>query len=84
MYTPEFPVDEIIELQDRVNYVFALLSPILFYLYQGDFNEALGRLYEVRDEGWMDWALETTSKDSWFQSRVKNDFSGWLDVAEEL
>lgn len=91
MFMAEFPVDKIIELQDRVNYALEPLSPILLYLYQGDVNEALGRLYEIRDAGWMDWALEMTSKYPWFQSRGSNDFSGWLeffeawlDVAEEL
>lgn len=91
MYMAEFPLDKIIELQDRVNSVLAPLSPVLIYLYQEDVHEALGRLHESRGDGWMSRTLEKTSKYSWFQSRNKNDFSGWLeffdtwlDIAEEL
>ncbi len=91
MYMAEYPVEEIIELQDRVNRSLSPASPILIYLYQSDVKEALGRLYELRDDGWMNWALEMTSRYSWFRSRGMNDFSGWLEffgewveVAEEL
>jgi hypothetical protein len=91
MYMAEFPVSEIIELQDRVNHALAPASPILIYLYQADVKEALGRLYELRDDSWMSRELKMMSKYPWFQSRGKDDFSGWLEffgewleVAEEL
>ena len=83
MYMAEFPIAEIVELQDRVNHALAPASPILIYLYQADVKEALERLSELRDDGWISWALEMTSKYSWFQSRGKDDFSGWLEFFEE-
>ena len=83
IYMAEFQIEEIVELQDRVNNALTPLSPILIYLYQADVNEALGRLYELRDEGWISWALDMTSKYSWFQTRGKNDFSGWLEFFGE-
>lgn len=91
MYMAEYPVGEIIALQDSVNHALGPASPILIYLYQADVEEALGRLYELRDDRWMSQELKMTSTYPWFQSRGKDDFSGWLeffgewlDVAEEL
>jgi hypothetical protein len=83
MYMAEHPIEEIIELQDRVNQALSPLSPILIYLFQPDVKVALGRLYELRDESWINWALKMTSEYSWFQSRGKDDFSGWVEFFDE-
>ena len=83
MYMAEFPVGEIIELQDRVNRALGPASPILIYLYQADVEEALGRLYELRDDRWMGQEIKKTSRYPWFQSRGKDDFSGWLEFFGE-
>jgi hypothetical protein len=83
MYMAEYPFKEIVELQDRVNEVLAPLSPILIYLYQPDITEGLRHLHELRDESSLKLDLEMTSRYSWFQSRGKDDFAGWLEFFNE-
>lgn len=83
MYMAEYPIEEIVELQERVNEVLAPLSPILIYLYQPDVNEGLRHLRELRDESSLMRDLEMTSQYSWFQSRGKSGFTGWLEFFSE-
>lgn len=83
MFMAEFPTEEILELQDQVNATLAPLAPILIYLHQPDVAQALGRLYDFREDEWMEWALNMTSTYAWFQNRGKRGFSGWLHFFSE-
>ena len=83
MYMAEYPIEEIVALQNRVNEVLAPLSPILIYLYQVDIKEGLRNLRELRDEASLKRDLEMTDRYSWFQSRGKSGFSSWLEFFAE-
>jgi len=91
MYMDEYSVEDIIELHQLVWQLLTPLEPTLLYLYQDDAEIALRRLNTFRDEKWIEWALQTTTKRKWFQSRGLTDFAGWVkffqewqQVAEEL
>jgi hypothetical protein len=83
MYMAAYPVEEIVELQDRVSEVLAPLSPILIYLYQPDVAVGLKHLKELRDEASLKLDLEKTSRYPWFRSRGKTDFTGWVEFFHE-
>lgn len=79
----EYPMAEIIQLQQLVWQVITPLAPSLVYLYQDHPESALSRLYSFRGEKWVDWALETTGQYRWFGSRSLNDFAGWVEFFQE-
>ena len=83
MYMDEYSVEDILKLHQLVWQLLTPLEPTLLYLYQDDTEIALRRLYTFRDEKWMEWALQTTTKRKWFQSRGLNDFAGWVKFFQE-
>lgn len=78
MFMSEYAMEAILKVHQLVWQELAPLSPVLFYLQQDQVEIALRRLYDFRDQKWMDWALETTTKYPWFQARGLTDFAGWV------
>ncbi len=79
----EYSVADILQVHQLVWEELAPLSPILFFLHQDQVELALRRLYTFRDEKWMTWALETTTKYPWFQARGLTNFAGWVQFYQE-
>ena len=76
MYMSDYPAEDVVEYNKQVWQVLDPLSPVLLYLYQDDTEAALRRNYTFRGEEWVEWALQTTTKYQWFQSRGLDDFAG--------
>lgn len=83
MYMSDYPAEDVVEYNKQVWQVLGPLSPVLLYLYQDDTEAALRRNYTFRGEEWVEWALQTTTKYQWFQSRGLDDFAGWVQFFEE-
>jgi hypothetical protein len=83
MYMDEYSLGELTELQQLVGQCLSPVEPILLYLYQDNPEMALRRLYTLRDEKWMEWALQTTTSRKWFRTRGLNDFAGWVKFFQE-
>ena len=57
MYMSENDVEDIVKLNQQVSQVLTPLSPVLFYLEQGNIEIALRRMYAIRGEKWMELSL---------------------------
>ena len=79
----EYPLAEIVELQQLVTAELTILSPVLVYLHQADVEKAIGRLPTFRDERLLAKDLETTSRYPWFQSRGLSNLHGWVEFFKE-
>jgi hypothetical protein len=83
MYMGGYPVGDIVKLHRQVEDALAPVAPVLIYLDQDDTEQALRRLYTLRGNEWVNWALEATTSYQWFQSRGMKDFEGWVQFFEE-
>jgi hypothetical protein len=83
MHMGDRPLGEIIKLNQQVGQVVGPLAPVLFYLDQDDTEEALRRLYTLRGNEWVNWALEATTSYQWFQSHGMKDFDAWVRFFKE-
>jgi thymidylate kinase len=83
MFMSDVDLAEIVHFNQQVGKAVAPLSPCLIYLDQDDTEIALRRMYAVRGENWMEWALGETIPYPWFQSRGLKGFAGWVQFFEE-
>ena len=83
MLMAEFPVEEIMQLHQRVWQALEPLSPVLLYLYQEDVEGALGCLCAARGEARMAAEFENTNRYPWFQRRGLFDLAGWVGFCGE-
>jgi len=91
MYMDEYPLEEIIEVHQRVWKELHALSPVLIYLHQDDVEKAMQRLVTQRRKSALQKDWETTSQYLWFQRRGLSGmegwvqfFSAWQEIAERL
>ena len=83
MFMDDYPLDEIVEVHQRVWKELGRLTPALIYLYQEDVERAMNRLFASRSSSALERDMETTSQYRWFQRRGLKGMAGWVQFFRE-